>query len=107
MDVRERLVLEIPLARFVRKIVRQRPVDIAGMGVVPLDQVGIVAVHRPDEYADRLAQDRVHALGEPVGIGQQRGGGVLEREPGLLHQHRLHAARVHAGQYAGSRTERI
>ncbi len=98
MDVGERLMLKIPLARFVREVVRQRPVDVAGMGVVALDQVGVVAIHRPDEGADRLAQDRVHPLGEPIGIGEQLGGSVLERELGLLHQHRFHQTHIHGAR---------
>ena len=57
---------------------RQGPVDVDRVGIVALDQFGIVAVHRPDEIAKAFLQHRVDPAGEPARAVHQLGGEVFK-----------------------------
>ena len=45
--------LQVSLMRVGAKVVPECPFDIDRMGLVPLDQVAVVAVHRPHEIGER------------------------------------------------------
>ena len=55
-DVRPRFKLQIAFAGVVAVVVVQRPFDIHRVGVVPLDEVGVVAVHGPHQIGQRRQQ---------------------------------------------------
>lgn len=68
LDVGDRLALQIPPTGIGRIVTAQRPVDVDGVGVVSLDQLRIVAVHRADEVADAGAQDRGSRPARPLDL---------------------------------------
>nr|AGO88242.1 protein of unassigned function [Methylobacterium oryzae CBMB20] len=55
--------MQVPLGTIVGKVACQCAIDIDRMGVVALDEVGVVAVHRPDEVAEAFLHDRVNTAG--------------------------------------------
>ena len=59
-DMGPGLELQIALARIGAVVVPERPLDIDGVRVMPLDQIAVVAVHRAHE----LGQGREHAMRE-------------------------------------------
>ena len=93
-DVRPRLELERALCR-VRGIVgAKRALDVDRVGVVALDEVAVVAVHRPDEGSDFRAHVRVKLCRQPMRLGRQVDGEVFEAASVCAvrgRQHRLHA----------------
>jgi len=93
-DVRPRLELERALCR-VRGIVgAKRALDVDRVGVVALDEVAVVAVHRPDEGSDFRAHVRVKLCRQPMRLGRQVDGEVFEAASVCAvrgRQHGLHA----------------
>ena len=57
-DMRLRLELEVAPLRIAAVIALQGALDIDRMGIVALDQVAVVAVHRPDELRQRALHPR-------------------------------------------------
>jgi len=57
---------------------RQGTVDVARVGVVALDQVRVVAVHRAHELGDRQPNHRVQLGRELAGLAGQVEGQILE-----------------------------
>jgi hypothetical protein len=47
MDVRLGFKLQIPLVRILAEFVFERPLNVYRVGVVPFNEIGVVAVHRP------------------------------------------------------------
>jgi hypothetical protein len=85
------------------------------VSIVTLDQITVVAVHRPDECADLIAHDRVKLAGKAVGFGNEVDGKIREiapagssfgREHGLHAAHRFavvaHTTFIHVAESAGS-----
>ena len=75
-DMGLRLKLETALFRLGAVVALQRSLDIDGMGVVSLDQVAIVAVHRADQRPKRRAYTWWQAAGEACGSRGQFNGEV-------------------------------
>ena len=73
--MRGRLELQVSLRRVGAEIVLQRALNIDGMGIMTLDQVAVIAVHRPDE----VGEPRPHG-GRQAAPERGRFGGQLERE---------------------------
>jgi hypothetical protein len=55
-DMRLGFKLEVSLFRIGAVVVPHRAFDVDGMGVMPLDEVAVVAIHRPHEIGKRLCQ---------------------------------------------------
>ena len=53
-DVCDRLQLQRAALRLAGIVLRQRSIDIAWMGIVSFDQVGVITVHRTHKRTDRL-----------------------------------------------------
>ena len=53
-DMRLGFKLKVSFFRIGAVIVPHRAFDVDGMGVMPLDEVAVVAVHRPHEIGKRL-----------------------------------------------------
>jgi hypothetical protein len=53
VNMRDRFLLQVALLGFGRKVVGKSPVDVARMGVVTFDQIGVVAIHGADKVTDR------------------------------------------------------
>jgi len=53
-DMRLGFELKVSLFRIGAVVVPHRAFDVDGMGVMPLDEVAVVAVHRPHEIGKRL-----------------------------------------------------
>jgi len=51
-DVRSGLELQVPLDRVGAVVVVDRSLDVDGVGIVALDQVAVVAIHRPYEVGE-------------------------------------------------------
>ena len=51
--------------------VGERTIDIARMRVMAFYEIGIIAIHRTNEIANRIAQDRVDTTGKLVGVRNQ------------------------------------
>ena len=90
-----RLELQVPLGRVSAEVVLQRPLDVDGVGIMPLDQVAVVAGHRSDETGEPSPE-----CGRQTAAEGGRLGGQLDREvdgvavprPALPHFHGLHGA---------------
>jgi hypothetical protein len=67
-DVSLGFELQISLASILAVIVLEGPLDIDGVRIVPLDEIGVVAVHRPHQAGKRREQTRRHAATEPGGL---------------------------------------
>ena len=52
-DMRFRFELEVAFFRVLAVVVLERALDIDRVSVMPLDQVAVVAVHRPHEIGER------------------------------------------------------
>ena len=90
MNVGDSLKLQIALLGFVRKIVGERPVDRPRMGIMAFDQIRIIAVHRSDEIADCLLNERLDPASEPVRFRHQFQRRIIERSDSLLGKEGLH-----------------
>ena len=62
-DMRSGLELQIAAIRVTGIVGIHGPVYVPRVSVVPLDQVRVVAVHRPDEFGDRQPNHRVQLAG--------------------------------------------
>ncbi len=94
-DVGAGLKLEVALARVGAVGVVQRPLDVHGVGVVALDEVAVIAVHRPHQIGKR----REHALGQAAAEACRRCR-QLQREvgePGTMARGLRDAQRLHRG----------
>ncbi|MCY4316875.1 MAG: hypothetical protein OXC66_12285 [Roseovarius sp.] len=67
-DMRLGFELKVPLLRIGAVVVAHRALDVDGMGVVPFDEVAVVAVHRPHEIGERLSDGRWQAAAESGGL---------------------------------------
>jgi hypothetical protein len=90
LEMRARLELEGPLSRLAGEVGFERTLDEDGMGVVPLDEVRVVAVHLPQEMDQPLASRR-----PKDSIERRRLLDDLERETGqapvsVRRKHRFH-----------------
>jgi len=81
-DVGETKLLMVALRLVSRDVLVQRPFDISGSGLVPFNQVRVVAVHLPDQTGDP-AQDlrRVNLSGQAAGRRQDLAGEPGKRLP--------------------------
>ena len=60
--------LKVPLLRISTVVVAHRALDVDGVGVVPFDEVAVVAVHRAHEIGKRLGDGRGQAAAEGGGL---------------------------------------
>lgn len=58
LDMGARLELEVSPDAILGIVAGERPIDLDGMGIVALDEVGIIAVHRPHEVAQTRLKPR-------------------------------------------------
>jgi hypothetical protein len=70
-DVGFRLELQVALFRLGAVVVVERPLDVDGVGVVPFDQVAVVAVHRPHQIGERAHDAFGQAAPEPGRPGRK------------------------------------
>ena len=68
--MRLRFELKVSLARFVAIVVFERPFDIDGMGIVPLDEIAVVTVHS----SHQIGQGCTHAIGQAAPESGREGG---------------------------------
>ena len=95
LDVGTRFELEPPLRSIRRVVGAQRAVDVDRMGVVALDEVAVVAVHRPHEGSDLRSHVGMKLSRQPMRPGRQIDGQVFKTapmRPASRRQHRLHAS---------------
>ena len=106
LDVGPGLQLQVALFRLGGIVRRHRPLNVAGMCGVSLDQVRVVAVHGAHEAGRLRLQSRRHAsLEGGVGADQLHRHVLQFRRGGALGRHkRLHGGRHRAGWYAGHKT---
>ena len=75
------LELQVPLLGVTAIVVPERPLDIDRVGVVPLNQIAVVAIHR----ADKIRQGGQHTLRqaapEPSGLRSQLNGYIGQGPP--------------------------
>ena len=71
MNVGDRFLLQFSLLRLGREVVGECTIDIARMRVMAFDEIGITAIHRTNEIANRVAQDGVDTTGKLVGFRNQ------------------------------------
>ena len=73
--------LQVPLLRVTAIVVPERALDIDWVGIVPFDQIAVVAIHRTHE----IGQGHQHALREaapePGGLCGQLNGHIGQRSP--------------------------
>jgi hypothetical protein len=81
LDVGPRLQLEYALFGIRRVVGTKCALDVDGMGVVTLDQVAVVAVHRAHQGADLCPHSRMELPGEPVCLCGQIDRQVFETAP--------------------------
>src|SRR5713226_5534622 len=74
-DVRLRLKLQVAFFGIAAVLVLHRALDVGGVRVVAFYQVGVVAVHRADEFRQRPDNSRRQTASESRGSG-----GELNRE---------------------------
>ena len=77
----------------------QGPIDITGMGVVPLDQVGIITVHGPQQVAHPLPHGRGKPPGKGRSLGCQVQGQVFQPTVAGGREHRLHRGYAFKGSH--------
>ena len=90
-DVRPGFELEISPLPVRGDVVGQGALDIAGRGVVPFDQVGIVAVHKPHQFGQAGSGAGMQATGQTAGGGGHVGGQIQDFRGELLRQEWFHA----------------
>ena len=85
------------------KLLLQRLLQIGGIGVLPLDLVGIVGIHRAQQLRQRGARARAYARQQARRGRAQIGGSLHQRQLlGLVRQHRLdHVLRLHLADCFG------
>jgi hypothetical protein len=71
LDVRPALQLEGTFGRVCGEIRTHRPFDIGRMGVVAFDEVGIVAIDRPEKRAQGLLSHGMKSTCGPCGFRDQ------------------------------------
>ena len=94
-DMRFGLKLQIALLGVGAVVVLERTLDIDGMGVVPFDEVAVVAIHRPHEISQRGQHAGRQAAAEPGRLDGELDGKVGQRPAmprGFADQQRLHEA---------------
>jgi hypothetical protein len=96
MDVGDRLALKVAALGISRKIIGKRALDIARMGGMAFDKVGVVAVHRADEIADRVAQNRMDLPGETISLSDKSNRIVLKCGDGSLWDQWFHCGNIHS-----------
>jgi hypothetical protein len=69
--MRARLVLQVSSMRVCRVVGDESTIDVARMRVVALDQVRVVAVHRPHEVADEKPDYEMKLARELAGFPRQ------------------------------------
>lgn len=97
------LELQVTAMRVAGIVRRQGTIDVARMGVVALDQVRVVAVHRAHEIGDRPPHDRMQLGRQFAGLAGQVEGQVLEHGRALGRHERLGGS----GGHGRPRTMRI
>ncbi len=60
--------LQVAFAAILAVVVLHRPFDIDGVRVVPLDEIGVVAVHRPHQVGERAENGGRQAAAEAGGL---------------------------------------
>jgi hypothetical protein len=71
------------------------------MGIMALDQIRIITVHRPDEITDCLLDERVNPSSKPVRFGHKSQCSIVQRADRLFGNKGLHGGDIHAAIYAG------
>jgi hypothetical protein len=87
------LALKIALPRARAIIILERALDIDRVGVVPFDEIAVIAVHRPDEIGQSCQQTSREAMAQACGFLRElkRQVGQLSAMPGaILDNERLH-----------------
>ena len=79
MNVRHRFLLEFAPLRFRRKVVDKRAINVSRMCIMPFDEVGVIAIHRTNQIANRVAENRVDTTGKLICLGNQGDDFVLQR----------------------------
>ncbi len=98
VNVRYCFPLEISFLRFIREIVRQCSFNITRMGVVALDKVRVVAVHRPYKITNGLLEERMSTLCETARAFYKFECAVFKRDQcRFFWQHRFHHSYIHEG----------
>ena len=97
-DMRLGFELKVALLRIGAVVVSHRPFDVDGVGIMPLDEVAVVAVHRPHEVGERLGDRsgqtaakgrRLFGEIEREVVQAGAGGGTLRDHQGLEQADRL------------------
>ena len=92
-DVRLRFELEVAFTSILIVVVFKRPLNIYGVRVMPLDEIGVVTVHRTDEIGKRRKKGRWQAARKACGLPGEVECQIGERSPvtgTLLDEERLH-----------------
>ena len=96
-DMRLRLELEVAPLRIAAVIALQGALDIDRMGIVALDQVAVIAVHRPDELRQRGLYPLGQAAAQARGARSELHGQIRDPAsmPGAFRdQQRFHQGRA-------------
>jgi hypothetical protein len=88
-----RFELKVAFPGVLAVVVSERALDVDGVGVVPFDEVAVVAAHRTHEIAERRAHTVGQRAPEPGTLLRQIEGEIGQRSAprrALADQHRFH-----------------
>ena len=90
LDVRGAFDLQGALGGLLRVVLAKRSVDVDGAGVVPFDEVRVVAVHPAQKLDDDLTGHRMQRCTERRGLPNDLERGPSQRLSVLRREHGLH-----------------